>query len=269
MRPLPPPPWLLNYAGIIPSIITSIRQLPAGVTPTLESIPQLNTSMMESEPLSQLIRDMQESDFKLWGFVIFRSVYTDESQPQWKSYIEFFKAAVEDNLKFYELSTLLMPHLEWTIIEDREILNNASKQEVRERFSQWTAERSVERDGPGAEEPFIEKRPRFQYCIYVDQKCLDTFDKYKAWAESGAEGIKQHVVCVILDKDCKPTGRGRRGFPRIENCTRHDTGWMYTSVDCVSEVYNRLSFEDLAEHDYRRPPEVWPSLAKRFVMPVD
>ncbi|KAF4962297.1 hypothetical protein FSARC_9615 [Fusarium sarcochroum] len=264
MRPIPPPPWLMNYAGKIPSIVTSIRQHPEGVAPTLESIPQLNTSMMKCEPLSSMIRDMQETGFKRWGFVIFRSAYTDESQ--WKSYIEFFKAAVEDDLKFYEISTLLMPHLEWTIIEDHETLNNASKQEVRERFSQWTAERSVERDGPGAEEPFVEKRPRFQYCIYVDQKCLDTFDQYKAWAESGAEGIMKEVVCVILDKNCKKSGRGSRGFPRVEGCKKEYTGWMYTSVDSISDVYNRLSFEDLADHDYRRPPEVWPSI--EFVMPI-
>ncbi|CEI39474.1 hypothetical protein FVEN_g8690 [Fusarium venenatum] len=137
MRPLPQPPWMpRNYYGEIPSIITSIRQLPSGVAPTLDTIPEINHTMIKTEPLSSLIWDTQATDFKRWGFVIFRTVYTEESQPLWESYVEFLKASVEEDLQFKELSTLLNPLLEWVIIEDQETLNNASKQHVRERFSE-------------------------------------------------------------------------------------------------------------------------------------
>jgi hypothetical protein len=151
------------YPDKIPSIITSIRQLPSGVAPTLESIPQLNHAMIYHEPLSSLIWDMQATDFRRWGFVIFRTVYTEESQPLWDSYIEFLKTSVEEELELKELSTLLKPLLEWTIIEDRETLDNASKQQVRERFSEWASQCSVERDGPGAEEALRQEFPRFRY----------------------------------------------------------------------------------------------------------
>ncbi|KAM5371732.1 hypothetical protein ACJZ2D_007797 [Fusarium nematophilum] len=255
MRPLPKPTWLPKYAGIIPNIIASIRAHSAGVAPTLESIPQLNTSMMMSEPLSSLIRDMQETEFRSWGFVIYRCAYATESQ--WASYLEFFKAAVRDELEFLELSTLLWPLLEWTIIEDRETLDGASKHQVRRKFSEWTTERCTERDGAGADEAFMERRPRFQFCIYIDQKCLDTVDQYRAWVEAGAEGVRKRVICVVLDKDCKSRGRGRGGFPPIEGCVKQDTGWMYVAVDCIPDVYDRLSFEALAD-DYKRPPKVWP-----------
>jgi hypothetical protein len=147
MRPLPKPPWMRRYRRIVPSIITSIRNHPEAVAPTLESIPQIDESLVATEPFSpfsSLIRDMQETEFKRWGFVIFRSVYTEESQTQWGSYIEFFEAAVESELKFMELWTLLEPHLEWTIMEDCETLNNASKEQVRDKFSQWVSERSIE-----------------------------------------------------------------------------------------------------------------------------
>ncbi|KAF9766460.1 hypothetical protein IL306_001151 [Fusarium sp. DS 682] len=267
MRPLPPPSWMPGYAGRVTSIITSIRNHPQGVRPTLESIPQINVAMAGGEPLSSLIRDMQRTDFKRWGFVIYRTVYTEDSQSQWENYIEFLKAAVEDKLKFKELFTLLEPHLEWTIIEDRKTLENASKQQVREKFTQWaSSDRSVERDGPGAESAFGSGHPRYRYCIYVDQKCLDTFDQYKAWVESGAEGDLKDVVCVILDKDCKPNGQGRRGFTSIEGCSKQYTGWMYTSVECIPNIYNSLFQEPLKEHAYARPPVIFPGDG---IMPVD
>ncbi|KAJ4140848.1 hypothetical protein NW768_000052 [Fusarium equiseti] len=259
MRPLPEPEWMPpRYFSKIPSIITSIRQLPEGATPTLESIPQIEDFMTEDEPLSGLIRDMQRTDFKRWGFVIFRTVYSEESQSQWDTYIEFLKASVEMDLESLELSTLLKPHLEWTIIEDRDTLDNASKQHVREKFSEWASQRSVQRDGPRVEEAFQYGLPRFRYCIYVDQKCLDTVNQYKAWADAGGPGSPEHVVYVILDKRCKPEGQGKGGFPRIEGCSREYTGWQYAGVDAIADVYNTLSIKDLSEDDYVRPPHIFP-----------
>jgi hypothetical protein len=255
-----------NYYGEIPSIITSIRQLPEGVSPTLESIPQINRPMLKREPLSGLILDMQETDFKRWGFVIFRTVYTEESQSQWESYIEFLKASVEDRLEFFELSTLLKPHLEWTIIEDCDTLENASKQHVRERFSEWAFQRSVERDGPRVEEAFQHDFPMFRYCIYVDQKCLDTVTQYEAWAEAGAPGCSKQVVCALIDKRCKSKRQGKGKFRRIEGCSREYTGWQYSSVHTLPSLYDKLSLMGLMEHEYARPPQIFPG---DDVMPVD
>ena len=259
MRPLPEPEWMpKGYYGKIPSISTSIRQLPEGVSPTLESIPQINNTMLNREPYPGLIRDMQETDFKRWGFVIFRTVYTEESQSQWESYIKFLKASVEDRLESLELSTLLKPHLEWTIIEDRDTLHNASKQHVRERFSEWASQRSVDRDGPGVEEAFQREFPRFRYCVYVDQKCLDTVTQYEAWAEVGAPGPSKYVVCALIDKRCGPKGQGKGRFRRIEGCSREYTAWQYSSVHTLSGLYDKLSLMGLMEDDYTRPPQIFP-----------
>ncbi|KAF5676817.1 hypothetical protein FCIRC_6907 [Fusarium circinatum] len=259
MRPLPQPPWMRRYRRIVPSIIASIRDHPEAVAPTLESIPQIDESLMATEPFSpfsSLIRDMQETEFKSWGFVIFRSVYTEESQAQWESYIDFFKATVEDKLKYMELWTLLEPHLEWTIMEDRETFDNASKEQVRDRFSQWVSERSIERDGAGAEDPLAMYLPRYRYCVYVDQKCLDTVDEYAAWVDAGAEGHKRAVVCAMLDVKCEPGGQGRDGFPSIEGCTKEYTGWIYTGVQGIPTLYDSLFHQALKEQDAPRPPGV-------------
>ncbi|VTT70341.1 unnamed protein product [Fusarium fujikuroi] len=144
MRPLPQPPWMRNYRRKVPSIIASIRNLPEGVTPTLESIPQIDESLKATEPFSpfsSLIRDMQETEFERWG-------------------------------------------------EDCETLSNASKEQVRDRFSQWASKRSIERDGTGAEDPLAELLPGYRYCIYVDEKCLDTVDQYAAWSRRALKVMK-------------------------------------------------------------------------------
>ncbi|KAH7166405.1 hypothetical protein EDB81DRAFT_918820 [Dactylonectria macrodidyma] len=249
MRPLPLPQWMRQYYSTTPSIISSIREHPAGVEPTLESIPQLNFSMTKREPLSSIIRDMQEIGFQKWGFVIYRCAYADNAQ--WESYLEFFKASVKQELEALELSSLLWKYLEWTIVEDRQSLDGASKQRVRDEFTHWAIDRA-------RIEPDIAETPRFRYCIYIDQKCLDTVDQYETWVATGAEGKLKNVVCAVLDKDCGLSGRGRRGFPSVEGCVRSDTGWMYMTIKCVPDVYNRLSYQALAEADYERPPAVWP-----------
>ncbi|KAH7140197.1 hypothetical protein B0J13DRAFT_504247 [Dactylonectria estremocensis] len=249
MRPLPLPEWMCQYYGTIPKIISSIRAHPVGVEPTLESIPQLDLSMMKRQPLSFMIRDMQETGFQEWGFVIYRCAYADNLQ--WESYLEFFKASVKQQLEAFELSSLLWKYLEWTIIEDPQALDGASKQQIRGEFSHWAI-------GKTSTEPKIEETPRFKYCVYVDQKCLDSVDQYETWVETGAEGDLKYVICAILDKDCKLSGRGRRGFPSVEGCVRRDTGWMYVTVECVPSVYSRLSYEELADTDYKRPPGVFP-----------
>ncbi|RBQ72999.1 hypothetical protein FVER14953_07909 [Fusarium verticillioides] len=269
MLPLPQPPWMRNYRRKVPSIIASIRNHPEGVAPTLESIPQIDESLKATEPFSPfstLIRDMQETEFKRWDFVIFRSVYTEKSQTQWESYIEFLKATVEDKLKHLELWTLLELHLEWIIMEDCETLNNASKDQVRDQFCQWASERSVERDGAGAEDPLAVLLPRYRYCIYVDQKCLDTVDQYAAWVEVGAEGHERVVACVVLDGKCEPGGRGRNGYPSIEGCTKEYTGWIYTDVEGIAGLYDTLFHEELEEQDSPRPPGV---MLSRDLMPID
>ncbi|KAF5021894.1 hypothetical protein F66182_6042 [Fusarium sp. NRRL 66182] len=257
MRPILRSSWMQSYPpNRIPPIVACIREHPPNTPPTLASIPQLNSLMMQRNLFSSLIRDMQETEFHHWGFVIYRCAYADQSQ--WDRYFEFFKAAVEDELEYRGLSSLLMKYCDWTVIHDPATLDGASKDIVRQRFAAWAAGRSAERDGPGADRPTVELMPRFRYCVYVDQGCLDTVDQYYSWVEEGSPRHIRKVVCVILDKDCDHRGRGRGGQESVEGCLRSYTGWMYAIVESIPGVYNRLSYEDLGEGDYYRPPSVWP-----------
>ncbi|KPM46252.1 hypothetical protein AK830_g248 [Neonectria ditissima] len=256
MRPVPLPSWMAEYVSEVPEVISSIRAHPPGVPPAVESIPQINVSMMCSEPLARIIRDIQETGFQHWGFVIYRCAYA--SNLQWESYLEFFKARLKQDLEHLELDTLPWQYLEWTIIEDPASLDGATKQNVRDHFSNWVAEKAADGSQPDFCKIGICDMARFKYCIYVDQKCLDTVDQYETWVQAGAKGVTKAVVCAILDKDYKPTGRGKRGFQSIEGCVRENTGWMYTEVGCTAGLYDKFSSSRMGEWDYKRPPEVWP-----------
>ncbi|KAF5697219.1 hypothetical protein FGLOB1_12915 [Fusarium globosum] len=190
MRPLPQPPWMRNYRRKVPSIIASIRNLPEGVTPTLESIPQIDESLKATEPFSpfsSLIRDMQETEFERWG-------------TRWESYIEFFKATVEDTLNHLELGH-----------SSSRTLNGLSRK---------IAKLSVMR-----------RRSRV-------------------------------VVCVVLDGKCEPGGRGRNGYLSIERYTKEHTGWIYTGVEGIPELYNRLFYEELEAQDF--PKTAWGNAQQRL-----
>ncbi|KAF5631191.1 hypothetical protein F52700_6895 [Fusarium sp. NRRL 52700] len=268
MRPLPQPPWMREYRRKVPSIIASIRNHPEGVAPTLESITQIDESLKATEPFapfSSLIRDMQETEFKRWGFVIFRSVYTEKSQTQWESYIEFFKATVEDKLKHLELWTLLEPHLNGLSWKIAKLSTTPRRNRLAIGFFSGLPSDPLG-DGTGAEDPLAVLLPRYRYCIYVDQKCLDTVDQYAACVEAGAEGHERVVACVVLDGKCEPGGRGRNGYPSIEGSTKEYTGWIYTGVEGIPQLYNRLFHEELEEQDAPRPPGV---MLSRDIMPAN
>lgn len=81
--------------------------------------------------------------------------------------------------------------------------------------------------------------------------------------EAGAEGHERVVVCVVLDGKCEPGGRGRNGYLSIERYTKEHTGWIYTGVEGIPELYNRLFYEELEAQDFPRPPGVM--LSRDFI----
>ncbi|KAK5993962.1 hypothetical protein PT974_07400 [Cladobotryum mycophilum] len=239
--------------------------------PTLESITQMTTGfMLKKEPYGSMIRTMQETGFRTWGFVIYRGTYSDDAL--WQRYMDEMKEQIRNELDRYGREELLMQYLSFTVIEDPS-LEGASKDDIRKRFADWVAENNF--DHPylrGHPFPGLSRNPipRFTHCLYVDQKCLDTLPIYEAWRDTGRAGIDLFVTSVIIDLDCKAGGRGRGGFPEVDGCTKSYPGWMYMCVDCIPEIYNTLSFEGLMDgyKSYARPPLIYPGHGHGASMPT-
>ncbi|KAB5551007.1 hypothetical protein GE09DRAFT_1222821 [Coniochaeta sp. 2T2.1] len=92
----------------------------------------------------------------------------------WRQYIEYFEEDVIEGLKDLGCDILLPQYAKWTVMEDRETLDGASIDVVREKFVAWRDEHKFDLEVP------LEKRlvpmlkdppprlPRFSYCLYVD-----------------------------------------------------------------------------------------------------
>lgn len=157
-------------------------------TLTLESIEQYRMRPDRShEPFATMIRIMQETGFHTWGFVIYRGISDDAA---WQRYMALMKDQILQSLVYKGYNPaqddrshdkLLPQYLKYTIIEDPAIYGAlTTKDDIRELFKEWIAHRSVERDGAGADHPWLTLHylvPRFSHCIYVDEKSLKTLER--------------------------------------------------------------------------------------------
>lgn len=249
-------------------------------SPTLSDIPQIQQHEVQRETLGNMIRDMQVTGFHRWGFVVYRCTYSDDAT--WDRYVQQMNQAIHDELEFHGRDLLLSKYFEMKVIDDRATLENASKSRVRDHFVQWVeANQSVDNGGPGTANAFTKRLPMFNYCLYVDQKCLDTVKTHDEWAENDKtnpsplpdfikKNLKPYVNCVIIQKDCDPEGEGPDGFSNVEGCTKFFPGWMYAEVGTIPTLYDALNTHELADGylGYQRPPLVYPSKSEDNGMPL-
>ncbi|KAK5637687.1 hypothetical protein RRF57_013402 [Xylaria bambusicola] len=212
---------------------------------------------------------MRDTGFETWGFLIYRCTYGDDEA--WNRYMEAFKKQVHSVLEHYGRDWLLEKYAQWTVVEDEETLNGASKQQVRERFVQWRDQHSVSRELSEVAAVVRQsafwatheslRLPRFTYCLYVDQKCLDTLKQYSEVEANGARWAAWPVI-VVIDGDYSPGSRythPHRQYPEIEGCTDEYVGWQYAQVGSVVTMYDTFHYErmDLGGN-FTRPRAIHP-----------
>lgn len=229
--------------------------------------------------LGHVLHTMQQTGFHAWGFVIYRGcAYGDDAA--WQRFLSHMKAEVHSALHAtprlpgggggVDMSgRQLAPYLEWTVMEDPS-LEGASKDTIRRHFAAWSAARTPQRDGPGADGPFIESHvPRFMYCVYVDQRCLRTLPAFDDWLRIDRNGPMQYLACVLVDKNCSEGGEGEGGMVGVDGCERYYTGWMYAHAGSLPELYNTLGHQRLISgpNNYARPPRIYPGHLYGATMP--
>ncbi|KAF5005843.1 hypothetical protein FDECE_7740 [Fusarium decemcellulare] len=150
------------------------------------------------------------------------------------------------------------------IIEDREKLENAGSVQVRAVFDEW-ARKDLERLHGSEFEPWEPNRGlpvtwreincshgiytfsfRHEYCIYIDQHCLDSFKTgndpitrliarnwFSFWSRPGFNLEKEDLADVNGDT---------YKFPNrpIEGCRYLDVGWVYVKAPALTSYYENL-----------------------------
>ncbi|KAK3327085.1 hypothetical protein B0T19DRAFT_152035 [Cercophora scortea] len=232
--------------------------------------------------VDNIARSMIKTRFHHWGFVIYRCAYGDDAP--WGRYLEYMKATTLRVLDRRHRRRLLEQYLEWTVIDNRKKLDGASKADAKKLFRNWCANRSETRDGAGARGRAIEgpdiditqlplgcyvsrgrllegrpvgSLPRFKYCLYVDQKCLDKFkdmeeartkitDDYELRKFDAMEGA---AVGIIIDRLFKPKRiRGpttEDSNPVGDSSTLTYSGWLEVDLSYLVSVYSDLHWTSL------------------------
>ena len=193
---------------------------------TLEEYEQIQFWNIHYHKLGLMIQAMQQTGYHKWGFCLYRCTYSDDEA--WLRYVEHMRKRIIDSLELRDQRYLLEKYLDIQIIEDRDKLDNAKKDFVRAHFAEQA---EGDRQRLGTASIYAMRMPRFNFCLYVDQACLDTLLAREKWERENQEGQRRpFVVCAIIDTDCEPGGEGLDGYESVEGCTRYFPGWMYCAV---------------------------------------
>lgn len=176
-----------------------------------------------------------------WGFFIYRTVYTPESDQVWSACLEKFDRYVHWEIDHVDgdryagaqdhgfPERLVHEGYKNVILEDKERWDGASIESIREDFKNLVASRGA-RIG--------EVVPRYTVCLVIDQHCLDsivnTFDEP---AESQGGGGPRKGFVTMVDPMFEPGDcEGYYGFMRVEI----DRLWWLTV-----ELYSSFSMRNI------------------------
>ena len=223
----------------------------------IDSLARLNPVQARKQELGHTIFGMQHTGHHKWGLLIYRTTYADDAA--WDRYMAHLRSCAAESLEFCGRAAELGPHLQWTVVEDRSGLDGATKEHVQARFRTWVAERSVARDGPGAdadERMLFATVPRYRWCLCIDDECLASL----------AHPIE--AKAVVVDRD---HGRDERPLTEEElqeladnDMTVDDLDdggvagcWMYIGANQYVSFYERAAGANEWRDLYQSPPGVW------------
>lgn len=230
---------------------------------------------------------LQKCNHNKFGFPIFRTSYKHDND-LWSAYIEgLYHSSLECTLEYFGRKERLGPFFYCPVIEDRATLDGASKDQIRERFKEWVKDTSDARDGNGAVKMWKNDAPTYQYCLMVDEECLERFSQatdegkrkgnYPAifiqggWfpglyrghhRDSWTNGeIHKKWEKEYYEKNGEPAGYDEDEltfFDEIEGSREAVLGWMFTKVKSVPSLYDCVMHSDGYYDSYTRPPDVYP-----------
>lgn len=145
--------------------------VPDGRIPYEESIVKDGATYRPfSGPLNRVQKDIQYYKHKKWGFLIYRCDYA--SDEAWSKFLSNLNWEIEEGLRILKAEDL-RDTLEMTPKEDKEALDGATVDQVRNIFTEWV--RSDEARAEINNEPCgAFTYPRYTYCVHVDADVLDS-----------------------------------------------------------------------------------------------
>lgn len=194
-----------------------------------------------------------------WGFSIYRCSYKNESV--WSRLLQRLREQIESDLECNQRMDLLSRH-QLVINDDIEKFDGATSHDIRDHFNTWVTDQlpqivtspEVLADNNDRLGPQYFLGPRYNFCLFVDDFCLDSFELFE---KSPSGPI---VKCLS-----KPWGnltlqeRNYKIHPEWHDGETDDelemVGWIYLPIHSYVGWYDTLEEQPSNwEAFYLRPP---------------
>jgi hypothetical protein len=187
-----------------------------------------------------LERQMREDGHQKWGWLIYRTTY--DSDEQWQAFLERFGYYVHATLEFHN-GVDLESSLDIQVLSDRETLEGATPDDVRQYFQQWAEVASMEEQGRPAG-----LAQRYRYCLHVDQEALESV---LGGPEPPEDELGGGYVNIVRAEGIEVEADKEGDEPQL------DPAYMRISYsDLLVTWYNLFRPENAWETEYRQPPEI-------------
>jgi hypothetical protein len=123
------------------------------------------------DQLAELESRLKASGHDRWGLVDYRGTYN--SDKEWTEFMTTLENETRRILESYGATETIKAQHVWTVIEERERLENATKSDVRRMFNEWvhSLEAAAEQPNTKGTPPMLWV-PRYLFCFHVDEASL-------------------------------------------------------------------------------------------------
>ncbi|KAM0461429.1 hypothetical protein ACHAPV_004134 [Trichoderma viride] len=175
-----------------------------------------------------------------WGLAIYRC--SQGHQSAWDRMLQTLRSDVQETLRYYSREDLFQFH-DLHVIDDK-ALYGATSHQVREHFQSWSAKSLEDRLRPGVTDleyeldwVFAKSTPRYKYCLFADDICLESMD------QSGCDMPVVKILCKDWECPWSPEEMSRPvPAPYHDGVTEYDeedVGWMYMPLNFYTERWFR------------------------------
>lgn len=181
------------------------------------------------------------------------------------------KAGALRSFEHYAATEAMVRKQVWTVVDDRERLENATKCDVRRMFNEWVNSPEAAAEQPNAKDtPATSFSPRYAFCIHVDETSLrSVLDDSKDWhlnfinrfwiPEEEESDYEDPDEDDFTEEELEEQ-RLAAIWPEIEGCTEEDVGWYKERRGIVVSGYVSF-FSDFGHQKswrlwYTRPPQL-------------
>jgi hypothetical protein len=193
-----------------------------------------------------------------WGTVIYRCTYKDDQA--WNRFKHNLQSETQGTIEFYKRTTEpITENHEWRFVEDRALLEGASKAQLRERFKQWRIPQVAKdpeyprrQDG----EPYY--YAQYRYFIQVDEQPLKDIQDW-GW-DGGSVNLVDADWLPLMERwpnEEYKDDDDEFAYAPIEGCTEDDVGWMMIAGPAIdAKLLGEEMCDELWHLYYRRPDDI-------------